>query len=290
MDYFERIGKAIHYIESNIKAEISLAKVADEACCSLFYFHRIFTALVGDTLKEYIRKRRMTLAANDLVETDKKIIDIAIEYGFNTQESFSRCFKEHFSMTPAKFRKNGLCFVLRSPGDMEQLKRDHQLRSGNMEPKIVKKESFTVIGPQIETSPDGTNFKEIPLFWQKYLTEEIGKTIPNRVKPCREYGICAKGASDPKKFIYMIGAEVTSTDKIPAGMVARTIPTATYAVFTSEGPMPETIQKVTKYIYGTWLPNQTEYERAETEDFELYDERCMQEVPIVEIYVPIKKK
>ncbi len=290
MDYFEKIDKALKYIEDHIKEEIELIDIANEACCSLFYFHRIFSAFTGDTLKEYIRKRRMSLAATELVKTKRRVLEIAIEFGFNSQESFTRSFKEHFSMTPAKFRKQGLSYDIRSKKDIAQLKRDHQLRSGIMTPKIITKPSFTVIGKQIETIGDGTNFKEIPLFWQKYLKEKNDEKIPNKTTPHRQYGICADGKKDSKSFIYMIGSEVTSATEVPEGMVSRTIPEATYAVFTSKGPMPESIQSLCKYIHGTWLPGQTEYIRAETEDFELYDERCMKEVPEVDIYIPIKKK
>lgn len=290
LDYLQRVENALQYIEENIKEEIELTEVAAQACCSLFYFHRIFAALTGDTLKEYIRKRRMSLAADELVTTSKRIIDIAIEYGFNSQEAFSRSFKAHFAMTPAKFRKNGLCYLIRAPKNIIQLRIDQQLRSGNMKPEIISRSEFMVIGRQIATTADGSNLKEIPMFWQKYLQEKLGAGIPSKVEPWREYGICADGGKNSKSFIYMIGSEVTSTAEIPAGMVARKIPAATYAVFTARGPMPEAIQEVWKYVYGTWLPGQSEYVRTESEDFELYDERCMREIPEVDICIPVRKR
>ncbi|MFZ5951493.1 MAG: AraC family transcriptional regulator [Candidatus Rifleibacteriota bacterium] len=290
MDYLDRVAEALQFIEDNIRSDMELTAVAESAGCSLFYFHRIFAALTGDTLKEYIRKRRMTLAANELVASRRRIIEIAVDYGFASQEAFTRSFKQHFGLTPARFRKNGLCYEIRAPRDLAQLQQNLHLRSGKMEPVIVEKPEFVVIGKQIATTPDGQNFKEIPMFWQRYMQEKTSQKIPNKVTPWKEYGICADGDENSRCFIYMIGAEVSSTAEIPAGMVARRIPASTYAVFTSKGPMPEAIQEVWKYIYGTWLPGQTRYIRTNTEDFELYDERCLKTVPEVDIYVPIKPR
>jgi AraC family transcriptional regulator len=289
MDYLEKIDTAIRFIENNIRSEIDLTEVAAQACCSLFYFHRIFAAVTGESLKEYIRRRRMTLAAEELVKTRKRIIEIALDYGFSSQEAFSRSFRDHFSMTPARFRKNGFCYMLRAPKTLLQLQIEQNLRSGKMQPRIENRAEFSIIGKQIATVGDGTNLKEIPMFWQKYLQNKLCELVPNKIMPWKEYGLCADGDENSKCFIYMIGSEVTSTSEIPAGMVARKIPAATYAVFTARGPMPEAIQSVWKYAYGTWLPGQTEYSRANTEDFELYDERCLQAIPEVDIYIPLKK-
>jgi AraC family transcriptional regulator len=159
-----------------------------------------------------------------------------------------------------------------------------------MEPKVLTKDSFTVVGPQLATLNDGTNLKAIPLFWRDYMDKKTAAKIPHKAEPWREYGVCGDMMEGSKCFVYMIGEEVTKVDVIPPGMVARTIPSALYAVFTAKGPIPEAIQEMVRYAYGTWLPQSKEYARAETEDFELYDERCTRAVPEVDIYIPIKKK
>ncbi|MCX7920427.1 MAG: GyrI-like domain-containing protein [Clostridia bacterium] len=157
-----------------------------------------------------------------------------------------------------------------------------------MEPKIVLKDEFKVVGIAARISCENeNNFVEIPKLWDSYLDQNICEKIPNRVNPCISFGVCADfdGANN---FTYIICSEVSSFDNVAEGMICRTIPAAKYAVFTAKGPVPEKIQEVCRYIYGTWFPN-SGYERADSEDFELYDERCTgDESSEVDIYVPIK--
>jgi len=156
-----------------------------------------------------------------------------------------------------------------------------------MEPAIVSKESFIIIGIELRTTTrDGMNFTEIPQFWEKVLEKKQIVEIPDRKSPDTILGICMDFESNGS-FSYIIGAEVTSTKNTPDDMVCRTIPAAKYAVFTARGKMPDSIQYVTKYIYHKWLPN-SEFQRANSADFELYDERFDDEENAeVDIYVPI---
>lgn len=264
--------------------------MAAAANSSLFWFHRIFSAMTGDTLKEYIRKRRMTRAARALAETDRRVIEIALDAGFGSQEAFTRAFKEHFLVTPARFRKNGLWYTLKSRKSIEQLKHEYHMRRGEMEPVIKKMESLTVVGPQIATKNDGTNLREVPLFWRKFMEGKDWERIPEKSEPWAQLGICGDMAEGSPAFIYMIGQKVDRVTEIPSGMVARTLPAATWAVFTAKGPMPESIQTVWQYIYGTWLPGSTEWDRDTIEDFELYDERCQGTPAEVDIYIPVVPK
>ncbi len=156
-----------------------------------------------------------------------------------------------------------------------------------MEPEIISKESFPIIGIELRTTThDGINFTEIPQFWEKVLEKGQIAKIPDRKSPDTILGVCMDFGSDGS-FSYIIGAEVTSTENTPDDMVCRTIPAAKYAVFTARGKMPDSIQDVTKYIYQEWLPH-SEFQRANLVDFELYDERFDDEENAeVDIYVPI---
>ena len=156
-----------------------------------------------------------------------------------------------------------------------------------MEPVIVSKQSFPIIGVELRTTTgEGRNFIEIPQFWEKILQKGSIAKIPDRKSPDVVLGICLDFESDGS-FSYIIGAEVNSTDNTPDDMVCRTIPAAQYAVFTARGNMPDSIQDVTRYIYQKWLPK-SEYHRANSADFELYDDRFENaENAEVDIYVPI---
>jgi AraC family transcriptional regulator len=157
-----------------------------------------------------------------------------------------------------------------------------------MEPKIINKKSFPVIGMQIQTtSQDGKNFQEIPQFWKQITEDNLFERIPPQKHPGSYLGICMDFEPDGG-FSYLIASEVTHTEDIPEGMVCKTIPPATYAVFTAHGKMPEAIQETTKYIYQEWLPA-SGYQHAGTPDFELYDERSTVggEDALVDIHIPI---
>ncbi len=156
-----------------------------------------------------------------------------------------------------------------------------------MEPTIKAKASFSIIGIELKTTTrDGLNFIEIPRFWQTVLKKGQIANIPDRKSPETILGICMDFASDGS-FSYIIGAEVTSTENTPDDMACKTIPAAEYAVFTTHGKLPDSIQQVTRYIYQQWLPNSA-YQRTDSADFELYDERSMDpENGEVDIYVPI---
>lgn len=157
-----------------------------------------------------------------------------------------------------------------------------------MEPKIITKESFPVIGIELKTTTrDGKNFVEIPRFWEEVLQQGSIDNIPYRKDSGIVLGICLDFKNDGA-FSYIIGAEVTNTENIPQGMVSKTIPSARYAVFTAKGEIPDSIQDTFRYIYREWLPNSS-YQRAESAEFELYDDRSRGgEHAEADIYIPIE--
>ncbi len=289
MDYFERVGRAVDYIENNLTDRLELKEIAAEACCSLFHFHRVFSAMTGLGLKEYIRERRLTEASRRLTQGDEAILEIALDCGFSSQESFTRAFKDAYTLTPGALRREGVRYQLRARLTTDQLIREHSLRRHGMEPKITSAGPFTVIGMTVRTRADGSNTKDIPLLWDRYIQSGGPKKIPGTAEPWTSIGACGKAEADGY-FTYIAGELVVSEGDVPDDMETWTIPAATYAVFSAEGPVPNAIQDLWKYIYGTWLPASKEWDRAETEDFELYDDRMHASPPVVDIYIPVKKK
>ena len=156
-----------------------------------------------------------------------------------------------------------------------------------MEHAITSKESFHIIGVELKTtSHDGKNLAEIPQFWEKALEEGQLERIPDKKHKDTVLGICMD-FEHGGRFSYIIGAEVTSIENTPEDMIWRKIPASKYAIFTARGKMPASIQETFRYIYQEWLPK-SGYQRANSADFELYDERCHDlENAEVDIYVPI---
>lgn len=106
MNYEACIKKSIEYIENNLNRKIQLKELADKAFLSKYHFHRVFHSVVGEPVAEYIRKKRLEEAANELLTTENKIIDIALKYQFSNQESFTKAFKRLYGIPPKEFRKN----------------------------------------------------------------------------------------------------------------------------------------------------------------------------------------
>jgi AraC family transcriptional regulator len=294
MNYYDRVQRAVDYIEESLYEDIKLEDIAKEAYCSLFHFHRIFQALVGDSMKEYIRKRRLSLAGRELANSDEKIIDIAFKYGYETPEAFTKAFKKLNGITPSECRKTRGLFQYREKACVCVYKTSISEGGLEMNYKVVEKEAFKVIGKELRVRNDnGDNNRLIPEFWTKCIEEGIMEqfsTMPNRINPqyIDTMGMCMD-FDGVNTFSYLICVEATNFDCIPKGMVAKTIPAAKYAVFTARGKMPEAIQKTWMDIYEKWFPV-SGFERTDGPDFEFYDKRSdvNDENCEVDIYIPIK--
>lgn len=163
MGWIEGIGEAINYIEENITEEITMKNIAKKVLMSPFYFQKGFATLCGFTVGEYIRQRRLTLSGRELVSIDEKIIDIALKYGYTSPDSFTRAFTRFHGVTPTSVRKDGAMIKSFAP-----LKIKFSLEGGYiMDYKIIKKDSFTVMGISKVFKYDNAA-TEIPQFWTEH--------------------------------------------------------------------------------------------------------------------------
>ncbi len=103
-DYHRRLVPVIRYLEQNFNQPLNLEKVADLAYLSPYHFHRIFKAVVGETLNEYLRRLRIESAANDLFYKKSPVIEVALEYGFSSSQSLAKVFRQYFNLTPSQIR------------------------------------------------------------------------------------------------------------------------------------------------------------------------------------------
>lgn len=275
--WIEGIQRAIEYIEDNLTEELSIQEIAQKAYVSPFHFQRIFHTLCGFTVGEYIRNRRLSIAAQELSKADVKVIDVAIKYGYDSPDSFTRAFTKFHGIPPSTAKLKGAS--LKSFGRVKIIL---ILEGGTMlEYKIVKKAQFTVMGKvrsfDVETSSD-----EIPKFWQEHMQSEDSKIV------CGMYGICID--SNVKKIDYLIADNYLPWNEIPDGFETRVIPAGTWAVFPCRGALPKSLQDVNTKIWSEWLPSCKEYKLAGNYDIEMYtpptenpdDYYC-------EIWIPVEK-
>lgn len=294
MTFLDQIQNAIDYIEEHLHDSLSLDEIAKQANFSRWHFQIVFNSAVGETVKDYIRKRRLSESLEDL-KTDKRIIDIALWAGFESQEAYTRAFKNFFGMTPGDYRKFGSktnAIFSKSKITIDYL--DHLYKGFNMQPVFKNCEEFTVIGigsPMISVlSPEKNNHIVIPSLWRQFMRRksEIKQAIHQF-----SYGICmplsqSEKKTHPDECYYIACMQVSHTNEIPNGMVSKVIPASEYAVFTHHGAL-EKVDFTMNYIYGSWLPKSGKKLRM-TADFEVYDHRFDPESDTSEfdIYIPIE--
>lgn len=280
----EQIQRVVDYIEENLSQSITLQNIADEADFSMFYFHRMFRHTVGETITEYIRKRRLTLASWELLSNEKSILEIAFEFNYESQEAFTRAFKRMYGTTPGKYRKNGNSVILlnRTKLSIDNLK---HLNGGlSMEPKFKNLESFKVVG--MRYFGENKN-NEIPELWDEFIRRS--NEVKNRRNNFTSYGICQAlpEMTESDSFYYIAGVEVDEMKDIPTGMISIVVPAARYVVFTHRGPT-SSLDKTYEYIYGTWFPK-SKYKPLGTIDFEMYNEKFTnKEDSSMYIYIPVE--
>lgn len=272
------IQNALSYMEANLTEELKIEEIAAQAYMSGFYFQRIFSALCGMGVGEYIRCRRLTLAGEELLSTETRVIDIAAKYGYDSPDSFNRAFQRFHGISPSAARKNGASLRAFAP-----LKIKVTLEGGNMlEYKIVEKQQFTVVGLARMFHPD-TSYQAIPEFWSEVMAME-------KTPVCGKYGICLDQNAADRTFEYLIADDYIPWKEIPDGCVTRVIPASTWAVFPCRGPLPQTLQDVNTRMWSEWLPSCKSYRLGASLNIEMYapptpdpkDTYC-------EIWLPVEK-
>ncbi|MGL4737747.1 MAG: AraC family transcriptional regulator [Cellulosilyticaceae bacterium] len=293
MNYSKDIEQCVVYIEMHIKEHLTLQQIADEVGYSIYHFSRIFTACKGMTITEYIRQRKVSLARIDLLK-GYKIIDVALDYGFETHTGFIKAFKKVFHYSPSQY-------IARVVGyELEKMK--YEVGGYIMEPKIIQKESFKVAGYGIKTNISGTNFtKDIASFWGNYEGENLESKMYEILNPPKhgEVGLCVPNSGNGE-VTYLLGVIVEDFSKVTQEMLTVEVPKATYAVFTTspvdtrqddkQEEFAIVIKETWKYIFEEWFKDSGYMYDESKIDFEFYDERCHGRIDtVMEIYVPIRK-
>jgi len=289
MDHYMRIQAAINYVEQHLTEELPITEIAAQAHFSAFHFQRLFQAICGIGVQEYVRKRRLSEAAILLKETGMNILDIAITYQYQSQEAFTRAFEKHFGMTPGKFRKSDPPLVYQTKMDFLTFRLKNKGEMKLNKPTIMMLDEILLMGRSHKTSlHDEKYYEEIPGFYQAFGLNQDFMRIPDKAAPDMSYGISCDFENDGS-FSFIVGEAVNSfAEAIPEGFVTMTLPAGKYAEFKVDGPVDQ-VQNTRRYIYGTWLPS-SNYERREGPDFEVTDV-CNSRYPDqmkMSIYIPLK--
>ncbi len=286
MNYQRLIEKAIIFMENNLFNQVSLEDISDNVHLSLYHFHRVFTTCSGYTLKDYLRKRRLSEAARAIIFNNKSIKAIAKMYQFETHEHFTRAFKKEFKVTPGEFRKRNVQFTYFPPySETIHLNLIKMKGLPKMKPVIVEKPEFKIVGLKCTTTMS-TN--SIHLLWENFnkRCSEVKNGYNLWVGVC-PWAECENFDNDTP-FEYIAGRAVENFDDVPEGMMTWTVPAAKYAVFTHKGCL-ESLSETYKYIYCVWA-EETDMVLDKADQLEIYDERFKfgQEDSEFDILIPVK--
>lgn len=290
MDWVNALQSAIDYMEEHLMEPINYTEVARRACSSNFHFQRVFGILCGYTVGEYIRCRRLTLAGSELAGSDCKVIDVALRYGYDSPESFSRAFTKFHGISPSQARAGSA--GLRS---FSRLSVKLILEGGTiMDYRIEKKQAFEVIA-QKERIPGGgeISHEEIKKLWKRTMASgTIGKLCAYQTEDSvfggSVAGICLDNPYEGD-FDYAIGVSYHGGE-VAEGLSVVEIPAYTWLIFPCTGPMPEAFIALYRRIYSEFFPT-SEYQPAGGLCLEVYpsdriddkDYRC-------EIWISAEKK
>ncbi|MDD3225677.1 MAG: AraC family transcriptional regulator [Clostridium sp.] len=285
MKWLKQLSQVIDYIENNLDSVISYDEAARIACCSTYYFQRIFSYITGITLSEYIRRRRMTKAAFELQTTNKKVMDIGLKYGYESPTAFNRAFQNVHGVSPTAARMQGTILNTYPP-----ISFSISVTGGeNMRYRIETKEAIRIVGVRTALQEDmEQNQKIAPVFWAKMLKSDMLPKICKLADKNPDGILGVTAYKNPKDIYYYIAVP---TDKpVPCSMVEFKIPAATWVIFQCNGRFKESVQTVFKRFLTEWLPT-SGYEYAELPDIEVYPFNTRESNSgHVEVWIAIKKE
>lgn len=297
MEFLERITKVIDYIEAHITEDINFEDVSKIVCCGVYQFGRIFSYVVGVSLTEYIRSRRLTLAALELQQGNVKVIDVALKYGYNSPDSFTRAFHSMHGVTPKEACTLGTKLRL-----YPRITFHITIKGGtNMEYRIVEKEAFEVVGAvknfgkwgvKVEASNWQDKMNDVWIFWDEFLNKGMNEKIGGIYKLYREpfWQMGVTKTLENGETVVAIGAE--SNGKEYTDLETFEVPASTWAVFNSKGSLnheEHPIEALMTRIITEWFPT-SGYEKLMPYEIEVYGPGDTQsEDYICEVWIPVKK-
>jgi len=291
MDLLKQLNKAIQYLEGNLAGEIDLEQAARIACITADSFQRFFSYMAGMSVSEYVRRRRLTLAAEDLRRNDGRVLDVAVKYGYETADAFSRAFQKQHGVSPAVFRKNGGPLKIYPPVSFHIAVKG--AKEMNFQIKNVEEIELYGLSKPFDAQAYPTREALRYAMWDEKSGEEVPSRLckgrwnqlGNRAYDGVWYGLWQGGS-------YFIGREREMVmDAAP--LECRIIPAGRYAMFASEkgGFAGDEIPKLFELIFDSWLPT-SGYRRRGEDIIEVYhlwtDKATRKENRWYEVWVPVE--
>lgn len=284
MNWVKIIEDAVEYIERNITGDLTVSRIAKEVNTSAFYFQKGFSMLCGYTVGEYVRMRRLSIAGEELLSSDEKVIDLAVKYGYDSADSFTKAFTRFHGKTPTDVRRGGAVLKSFAPLHIKL-----SLEGGCvMEYRIEERPAFKVMGISRDFSYENAN-AEIPKFWDEAVIQASERPVMGM------YGVCFDEEMGGNQFRYMIADDLDAEQAERRHIDVQEIKAHVWAVFPCRGAVPLPLQEVNRRIFSEWLPASS-YEIAEGYNIEYYSDpadfkKGMQDPEYyAEVWIPVKEK
>jgi AraC family transcriptional regulator len=290
-----KIELAVDFVESELRGAPSLDEISARAGLSKFHLDRIFKAAAGMGLMDYARRRRLSRSVLDLLETDRKVIDLALEYGFSFEQSYIRSFKRTFGLSPDRFRRERREVRVTDRLDLGRLTAmgDEDML---VEPSILIRPAFHIVGQPSEISVvvDSEEHTANALGNDFYFNRR--RLVPRAKDPNTYIGYMRPIAGDPDRVLYMPSVQVAGPVEPPEGMVLLEVPTGKYAVFKYIGfrdPRYVTVNEyrhIYAFVYSAWLPASAYALRGDFRFESINGDLGREDYCEVDLYIPIEDR
>lgn len=281
MEWIEQLNQSINYLEEHLTSEIDYGRLGQIACCSAYHYQRMFTYMAGITLAEYIRRRKMSLAAVDLQGGDEKIIDIAEKYGYHSPTAFNRAFQAFHGIAPSAVRNGSVSVKSFSP----IVFRIAVKGASEMNYRIETKDAFRMIGVSAPLHQEiEKNFSIVPQMWQNAVANGTIQKLAGMMDTPIKGLLGVSACNDEEEWKYFIAV---SSTQVNGEFEEYIVPASTWAIFSGSGTN-QSIQELEQRIVTEWLPT-SGYEYANAPDIEVYLNPDPQNAQY-EVWIPVTKK
>ena len=280
MEWIERLNQAVSYIEEHLAEEIRYEELGRTACCSAYHFQRMFGYMAGIPLSEYIRRRRMSLAAVDLMNGEK-IIDVALKYGYSSPTAFNRAFQSVHGAAPSAVKKGDIS-VKSFPRITFKIS---VMGVEEMNYRIETRPAFRIVGVSRPLEKEiEKNFQTVPKMWDDAVSDGTLSEILSRMngKPKGVLGVSVCIQEENWRYYIAVSSDADAGSRLEEYVV----PAATWAIFSGAGT-GISIQELERRIATEWLPT-SGYEFADAPDIEVYFEPHPQDTHY-EVWVPVRR-
>lgn len=288
MDSRNIIKDCVAYINTHLKEPLSLEILADFAGFSPYYFSRLFTLYMEMPVMEYVRRRRLACAADDLC-TGKRVLDVAMDYGFESHNGFAKAFRKIYGFSPNEYRSRVSPHRPIAPNPLIGT----ATMTEKPEVRIEEREGFYVAGMVVMTTSTVSSIAQQPALWDRvWLAEQENKIYAiARPEEHGEYYISFPVKNDLYRLVTCV--KVKDPEQVDDGLYVDWVPGGLYAVFSTppcEDRFPKTIVETWRYIFETWLPESGYALSEKGIDYEFYDERCHGKPYSMDICIPVMKQ